>query len=139
VGIPTAVGVLVVVLAWLAGPGLFGIHAKVAGAAVDAQVEKAVDCSVPGAAETVKLQVGGKAREGSLNSCGHAKGDHLQVAVPDGAPDEGVLSVTTPDTTVGAQDLRAPIALVLLVFACFCGGMYAYLVIRGSGKLALLS
>ncbi|WP_033295145.1 hypothetical protein [Amycolatopsis jejuensis] len=138
-GIPVAAGVLVVVLAWLAGPGLFGIHAKVAGTSVAAQVSKAADCSAPGAAETVTFQLGGKPREGTLDSCGHGKGEHLQVVVPDDAPADGTIAVTTPDSTAGAQDLRAPIALVLLVFACFCGGMYAYLVIRGSGKLALLS
>ncbi len=138
-GIPIAVGVLVVVLTWLAGPGLLSIQAKSPGAPVDARVTKAVDCSVPGAAESVSFQLGGKPREGTLDSCGHGKDEHLQVLVPDDAPADGVISVTMPDTTAGAQDLRAPIALALLVFACFCGGMYAYLVIRGSGKLALLS
>ncbi|WP_020662398.1 hypothetical protein [Amycolatopsis benzoatilytica] len=138
-GIPAAVGVLIVVLAWLAGPGLLGIHAKVLGAPVDAQVEKTADCSAAGASESVTFQLGGKPRQGTLDSCGHGKGEHLQVLVPDDAPDSGVIPVTTPDTSAGAQDLRAPIALALLVFACFCGGMYAYLVIRGSGKLALLS
>ncbi|MET9264087.1 hypothetical protein [Amycolatopsis sp. NPDC004079] len=139
VGIPIATGVLVVVLTWLAGPGLLGIHAKSPGAPVDAQITKAVDCSVPGAAESVSFQLGGKPRQGTLDSCGHGKDEHLQVVVPDDAPDSGVVSVSTPDTSAGSQDLRAPIALALLVFACFCGGMYAYLVIRGSGKLALLS
>ena len=139
VGIPAAVGVLVVVLAWLAGPGLFGIHAKVAGAPVDAQIVTTADCSAAGASESVSFQLGGKPRQGTLDSCGHGKGEHLQVLVPDDAPADGIVSVTMSDTTTGAQDLRAPIALALLVFACFCGGMYAYLVLRGSGKLALLS
>ncbi|WP_406641153.1 hypothetical protein [Amycolatopsis sp. WGS_07] len=138
-GIPVAVGVLVVVLTWLAGPGLLGIHVKPAGAPVDAQITKAVDCSVQGAAESVSFQLGGKPRQGTLDSCGHGKDEHLQVLVPDDAPADGVVSVTTPDSTAGSQDLRAPIALALLVFACFCGAMYAYLVIRGPGKLALLS
>lgn len=139
VGIPVAVGVLVVVLVWLAGPGMLGIRAKSPGAPVDAQITKAVDCSVAGAAEPVSFQLGGKPRQGTLDSCGHGKDEHLQVLVPDDAPADGIVPVTMPDTTAGAQDLRAPIALALLVFACFCGGMYAYLVIRGPGKLALLS
>jgi len=137
--IPAVLGVLVVIAVWLAGPGLLGIHPKAAGAPVDAQIEKTADCSAAGAAEAVTFKLGGKPRQGTLDSCGHGKGEHLQVLVPDDAPSDGIVSVTMPDTTAGNQDLRAPIALALLVFACFCGGMYAYLVIRGPGKLALLS
>ncbi|MFD2494020.1 hypothetical protein [Amycolatopsis jiangsuensis] len=138
-GIPAAVGVLVVVLAWLAGPGLFGIGPDVVGAPVQAQVTKPADCSSGAAAETVRFQLGGKEREGTLNGCGHGKDEHLQVIVPDDAAAEGTVAVTASESTTGSHDARAPIALALLVFACFCGGMYAYLVVRGPGRLALLS
>ncbi|GAA3541199.1 hypothetical protein GCM10022222_25990 [Amycolatopsis ultiminotia] len=139
VGIPVATGVLVVVLAWLVGPGLFGIGADVAGAPVEAQVTKPAACSVTGAVETVQFPLGGKTRTGTLDGCGHGKDEHVQVVVPDNVPADGTVAVTASDTSSGSQDARAPIALALLLFSCFCGGMYAYLVIRGSGRPALLS
>ncbi|MFI5612365.1 hypothetical protein [Amycolatopsis sp. NPDC051903] len=138
VGIPAAAGVLVVVLAWLAGPGLFGIGGADAGAPVQAEVTKPAACSAANPVESVKFTLGGKPREGALNGCGHALNERVEVGVPVDAADTGTISVTASDTSAGSQDARGPIALVLLVFACFSGGMYAFLVIRGSGKLALL-
>lgn len=139
VGIPVVTGVAIVLLAWFAGPGLFGIAPEVAGAPVAAQVTKPIDCTGGGSGETVRFQLGGKTREGTLDSCGHGKDEHVQVVVPDNAAAEGTVAVSAADATSGSHDPRAPIALALLVFACFCGGMYAFLVIRGSGRLALLS
>ncbi|WP_326568503.1 hypothetical protein VSH64_43225 [Amycolatopsis rhabdoformis] len=138
VGIPAAVGVLVVVLAWLAGPGLFGIAGTDSGAPVQAEVTKPAECSAGNPVESVTFSLGGKPREGTLNGCGHAKGERVEVGVPVDAPAEGPLTVSAADTSAGAQDSRGPIALVLLVFACFAGGTYAFLFIKGPGKLALL-
>ncbi|WP_328606603.1 hypothetical protein [Amycolatopsis sp. NBC_00345] len=139
VGIPTAAGVLVVVLAWFAGPGLFGIAVNDGGVPTQAEVTKPAACSAANPVESVKFTLGGKPREGSLNGCGHAQGDHVEVGVPSDAPADGPVTVRASDTSAGSQDSRGPIALVLLVFACFAGGMYAYLVIKGPGRLALLS
>ncbi|WUL72194.1 hypothetical protein OG943_42950 [Amycolatopsis sp. NBC_00345] len=138
-GIPTAAGVLVVVLAWFAGPGLFGIAVNDGGVPTQAEVTKPAACSAANPVESVKFTLGGKPREGSLNGCGHAQGDHVEVGVPSDAPADGPVTVRASDTSAGSQDSRGPIALVLLVFACFAGGMYAYLVIKGPGRLALLS
>jgi hypothetical protein len=139
VGIPTAAGVLVVVLAWFTGPGLFGIAVNDGGVPTQAEVTKTAACSAANPVESVKFTLGGKPREGSLNGCGHAQGDHVEVGVPSDAPVDGPVTVRASDTSAGSQDSRGPIALVLLVFACFAGGMYAYLVIKGPGRLALLS
>jgi hypothetical protein len=139
VGIPTAAGVLVVVLAWFAGPGLFGITVNDGGTPTQAEITKPAACSAANPVETVKFTLGGKPREGTLNACGHAQGDHVEVGVPSDAPADGPVTVRASDTSAGSQDSRGPIALVLLVFACFAGGMYAFLVIKGPGRLALLS
>lgn len=138
VGIPAAAGVVVVVLVWLAGPGVLGISGGAAGAPVQAEVTKPAACSAGNPVESVKFTLGGKPREGTLDGCGHAMGEHVEIGVPADASATGPLTVTAADTSAGSQDARAPIALVLLVFACFSGGMYAFLVIRGSGRLALL-
>ncbi|MGW4483457.1 hypothetical protein ACWEOE_06425 [Amycolatopsis sp. NPDC004368] len=137
-GIPAVAGGLVVVLAWLAGPGLFGIAGAEAGAPVQAEVTKPAACSAGNPTESVTFSLGGKPREGTLNGCGHAQGERVEVGVPVDAPDAGPITVSAADASAGSQDARGPIALVLLVFACFAGGMYAFLVIRGPGKLALL-
>jgi hypothetical protein len=127
VAIPAAAGVLVVLLAWLAGPGLLGITNEVAGAPVQAEVTKPAPCDRPDAKETVKFTVGGKAHEGTLDGCGHGPGERVEVAVPDVVADRGPVAVTLADTSTGSADARRPLGLALLVFACFSGGMFVYL------------
>ncbi|MGV9361406.1 hypothetical protein [Amycolatopsis sp. NPDC003731] len=125
--IPAAAGVLVVLLAWLAGPGLLGIGNDVLGAPVQAEVTKPAPCGRADAKETVKFTVAGKAHEGTLDGCGHGQGERVEVAVPDVLPDTGQVTVTAADTSMGASDARRPLGLALLVFACFSGGMFVYL------------
>jgi hypothetical protein len=127
VAIPAAAGVLVVLLAWLAGPGLLGIKNDVAGAPVQAQVTKPAPCDRPDAVETVKFTVAGKTHEGRLNGCGHGQDERVEVSVPDVLPDQGAVTVTAADTSTGSSDARRPLGLALLVFACFSGGMFVYL------------
>ena len=134
VAIPAAAGVLVVLLAWLAGPGLLGISANDKGAPTQAEVTKPAACDNPDAVESVKFTLGGKIREGTLSGCGHAQGERVQVGVPIDAPDDGVIELRAADTSAGAQDSRRPIGLALLVFACFSGGMYVYLVLKNVPK-----
>ncbi len=127
VAIPAAAGVLVVLLAWLAGPGLLGISSDAAGAPVPAEVTKPASCDKPDAKETVRFTITGKVHEGTLDGCGHGQGERVEVAVPDVLPDAGAVTVTAADTSMGASDARRPLGLALLVFACFSGGMFAYL------------
>ncbi len=127
VAIPAAAGVLVVLLAWLAGPGLLGISNDDLGAPVQAEVTKPAPCDRPDAVETVKFTVAGKTHEGTLNGCGHGQNERVEVGVPDVLPDQGTVTVRAADTSAGASDARRPVGLFLLVFACFSGGMFAYL------------
>ncbi|WP_410639777.1 hypothetical protein [Amycolatopsis sp. lyj-346] len=125
--IPAAAGVLVVLLAWLAGPGLLGIGNDVLGAPVQAEVTKPAPCGGADTKETVKFTVTGKVHEGTLDGCGHGQGERVEVAVPEVLPDQGPVAVHVADTSMGASDARRPLGLALLVFACFSGGMFAYL------------
>ncbi|WP_329056569.1 hypothetical protein OG738_05585 [Amycolatopsis sp. NBC_01488] len=128
--IPAAAGVLVVLLAWLAGPGLLGITAGDVGAPVSAEVTKPAPCDRPDAVETVKFTVAGKTHEGTLNGCGHGQGERVDVSVPAELPGQGAVAVQAADTSAGASDARRPLGMALLVFACFSGGMYVRLVLR---------
>ncbi|MFC9251282.1 hypothetical protein ACFWMR_35250 [Amycolatopsis thailandensis] len=123
-------GLLVIFLAWFAGPGLFGISNETQGTTVRAEVVEPAPCTGGGPSEKVKFEFGGKPVEGSLNGCGHGKGERVDVVVPDGASGDGV-AVHAVDTTAGASDARRPLGLALLVFSCFAGGMYVFLVLRG--------
>jgi len=134
VAIPAAAGVLVVLLAWLSGPGLLGITNDDVGTPVAAEVTKPAPCDKPDAVETVKFTVAGKSHEGTLNGCGHGQGEHIDVAVPDQLPAQGAVAVRAADTSAGSSDARRPLGLALLVFACFSGGMYVYLVLRTQPK-----
>jgi hypothetical protein len=127
VAIPAAAGVLVVLLAWLAGPGLLGISNDDLGAPVTAEVTKPAPCDRPDAVETVKFIVAGKTHQGTLNGCGHGQGERVDVGVPEVLPDQGTVTVRAADTSAGASDARRPIGMALLVFACFSGGMFVYL------------
>jgi len=127
VAIPAAAGVLVVLLAWLAGPGLLGISNDDLGAPVTAEVTKPAPCDRPDAVETVKFTIAGKTHQGTLNGCGHGQGERVDVGVPEELPDQGTVTVRAADTSAGASDARRPIGMALLVFACFSGGMFVYL------------
>jgi len=134
VAIPAAAGVLVVLLAWLAGPGLLGITNDDLGAPVPAEVTKPAPCDKPDAVETVKFTIAGKTHEGTLNGCGHGQGERIDVGVPEVLPDTGTVTVRAADTSAGSSDARRPLGLALLVFACFSGGMYVHLVLRTQPK-----
>ncbi|AIG79597.1 Putative membrane protein [Amycolatopsis japonica] len=127
--VAAGVGLLVVFLAWFAGPGLFGISNETKGTTVQAEVVQPAPCT-GGATERVKFEFGGAPMEGSLNGCGHGQGERIEVVVPDGAAGDAV-SVHAADATAGASDARRPLGLALLVFSCFAGGMYVFLVLRG--------
>ncbi|WP_410623173.1 hypothetical protein [Amycolatopsis sp. cmx-8-4] len=128
--IPAAAGVLVVLLAWLAGPGLLGISDDDLGAPVSAEVTKPAPCDRLDPVETVRFTVAGKTHEGTLNGCGHGQNERVDVGVPDELPDQGTVAVQVADTSAGASDARRPLGLALLVFACFSGGIFVYTWLR---------
>lgn len=130
VAIPAAAGVLVVLLAWLAGPGLLGISNADLGAPVSAEVTKPAPCDRLDPVETVRFTVAGKTHEGTLNGCGHGQNERVDVGVPDELPDQGTVTVQVADTSAGASDARRPLGLALLVFACFSGGIFVYTWLR---------
>jgi hypothetical protein len=134
VAVPAAAALLVVLLAWLAGPGLFGISNTDTGVPTQAEVTKPASCDAPNASETVKFTLGGKQREGTLNGCGHAQGEHIEVGVPADAPEQGPITLRASDTSAGAQDPRRPIGLALLVFAGAAGAMFVHLWLRTAPK-----
>lgn len=133
--VAVGVGLLVIVLAWYAGPGLFGITNQAKGTTVRAEVVKPTPCAGGTAEEAVKFEFGGRPREGTLDGCGHGQGERVNIVVPDGAG-AGTISVHAADVAVGASDPRRSIGLALLVFSCFSGGMYVLLVLRGPRRLA---
>jgi hypothetical protein len=130
VAIPAAVGVLVVVLVWLGGPGLLGSTGGDSGVPVQAEVTKPAPCDRLDPVETVRFTVGGKTREGTLNGCGHGQNERVEVGIPVELPEQGAVTVHAADTSTGASDARRPLGLALLVFACFSGGMFVHLWLR---------
>jgi hypothetical protein len=130
-----AVGVLVVVLTWLAGPGLITTGGTRQGTVVTAEVTRPMPCTAPGAQETVRFPFGGKTRDGTLDACGHNQGERVPVLVPPNAGD-GVLPVGAAETAVGSRDLSRPVGLFLVALSCFAGAFYVYLVQRGPRRLA---
>jgi hypothetical protein len=130
VAIPAAAGVLVVLLAWLAGPGLLGIGSDDVGVPVQAEVTKPASCDNPDAVETVRFTVGGKTHEGTLNGCGHGPDERVEIGIPVELPDQGTVTVRAAEASAGASDARRPLGLALLVFACFAGGVFVHLWLR---------
>jgi hypothetical protein len=137
-GVVAAAGMLIIVLAWFIGPGLFGSPAATDSTIVRAEVTLPAQCTAANANETVRFEVNGKTRNGTLNACGHDQGERVDVAVPVEAG-AGLIDVTVADTAVGHPDLRRPVGLALLALACFGGGLYVFLVLRGPRAPAVLA
>jgi hypothetical protein len=123
-------GLLIVVILWLIGPGLFGDGAAPAGTVVQAEVTKSMDCTVADAQEAVRFPLGGATRDGTLNACGHNKGEHVDITVP-ANPGDGTINVETSKVVNGTTSARRPIGLFLAALSCFAGAFYTHLVIRG--------
>jgi hypothetical protein len=124
------VGVLVVVLTWLLGPGALGIVATVQGTSVSAQVTVPTQCEVGTSHEAVAFTLNGQNRFGTLSACGHDKGEHVDIVIPQGSSDTGAIAVDSADTASGSTDLRGPLGLALVALSCIAGGLYAFLVLR---------
>jgi hypothetical protein len=133
-GVAAGAGVLVLLLVWLAGPGLFGAVPVPPGTVVSAEVTKPVECAVPDAEETVKFPLNGTEREGSLSACGHDKGERVDVMVPAAAGD-GMIEVETAKVLeVAGSGASRPLGLLLVVLACFAGALYAAILLRDPPK-----
>ena len=130
VGVAVVVGILVVFLSWWAGPSLFGSVDGAAARTVEATVTRPSDCSTNNAEETVRFELAGDTRDGTLSGCGHDQDERVQVSVPAEAG-AGPVDVHLANTELGTSDLRRPVGLALLVLSCAGGGMYAFLVVRG--------
>jgi hypothetical protein len=122
-------GLLVVVVLWLTGPGLFGDGAAPQGTVVRAKVISSMDCTKPNAEEAVTFPLGGTTREGTLNGCGHDKGEELDVMVP-AAPGPGTITVETSKVVNGSSSARRPLGLFLITLSCVAGAAYTHLVLR---------
>lgn len=126
-----ATGVIVVVLAWLATPGLFGVGGDAEQRRViAATVTVPASCTAPDAAETVRFTIAGQQRTGKLTACGHDRDERVDIAVP-ANPDGGPVEVRSAAGSAGYNTLRMPLALILLTLSCLAGGVYTFLVIRG--------
>lgn len=121
---------LVVVLTWLLGPGALGIEAVESGTSVPAQVTAPTQCTDGTAQETVAFVLNGQSRFGTLNACGHDKGEHVDIVVPSGSAATGSIAVESADTVSGSTDLRGPLGLALVALSCIAGGFYVILVRR---------
>jgi hypothetical protein len=134
VAVAAVVGVLVVVLSWLAGPKFLGSEKAPQGTVVQAEVTKATLCSVANAQETVRFPLGGTTRDGTLNACGHGQGERVDITVPADAG-AGVLQVNTAMVVAGSNDLRRPVGLGLLAISSLAGACYVFLFIRATTKV----
>ena len=134
VALAAVVGVLVVVLTWLAGPGLFGSGETPQGTVVQAEITKPTLCSVANAQETVRFPLGGASRDGTLNACGHGLGERVDITVPADVGD-GLIQVNAATVVAGSNGFGRPVGLALLALSCLAGATYALLVIRATAKV----
>ncbi|WP_435156214.1 hypothetical protein [Amycolatopsis sacchari] len=131
--IPALVGIAIVVLVWWSGPGLFGSPSAGGGTVVAATVTTPAECTAPNPTETVQFEAGGGKHTGSLDACGHDRGDRVEITMPADLG-TGTVQVHLADVVVGHSDLRRPVGLALLALSCLGGGAYAFLVQRGSRR-----
>lgn len=124
-----AVGLVVVLLVWLGGPGVFADGTEPEERVALATVTKPVPCTRQNPVETVRFSVGANQRDATLDGCGHGQGEQIKVAVPlKIAP--GPLTVRIAETTTGQHRWRRPVGLLLVALSCVGGGLYAFLVTR---------
>lgn len=136
--IPVATGIVLVVLVWLAGPGLFGSAEPSAGTTVDATVVTPAACTNSDAKETVQFTQGGQQRTGSLDACGHDRDNRIQISVPPGFG-TGDSSVHLADVSQGDNGLLRPLGMALFALSCLGGATYAFLVQRGARRAPALA
>lgn len=127
--VAVAVGFLVVLAAWWAGPGLFAGGSGSEQRVVTATVTEPVPCTQASPVETVRFSLGREKRDATLSGCGHSKGERVEIAIPHEAV-AGPLTVRTAEAAEGFHDLRRPVGLLLVALSCLGGGCYAFLVTR---------
>lgn len=123
-----AVGLVVLLVAWMIGPSLFA-GADEAERVVTAKVTETALCTDPKAAEKVTFADTGKEREAILPACGHDKGEKVEVALPNEAG-AGPMVVRAAETDAGHSTARSSVGLLLIALSCAGGGLYAFLFSR---------
>ncbi len=123
-----AVGLVVLLTAWMIGPSLFA-GADEVERVVTATVTERASCTDPKAAEQVAFTDAGKKHEATLPACGHDKGEKIEVALPNDAG-AGPLTVRAAETDAGHSRTRSSIGLLLIALSCVGGGFYAFLFSR---------
>ncbi|MEU6643647.1 hypothetical protein ABZ863_13995 [Saccharomonospora sp. NPDC046836] len=134
-GVAAVTGILIVLLSWWSGPSLFGTPEAEQTRTVRATVTLPAECTDPAAEETVRFELDGTTRNGTLSGCGHDQDEQVEIAVPATVGD-GLLEVQLASTAPGTTDLKRPMGLALLVLSCASGGTYAFLVARGPRRPA---
>lgn len=110
--------------------GLFGSSPEDQGTKVRATVVTGVPCDRPGATETVRFTVSGRAQQARYDGCGHTKDERVEVTVPTG-PLPSDLVVHAADAAKGDREDGEGLGLLLIVVSGVAGACYAFLVRRG--------
>ena len=121
-------GILIAVL--VSAIGLFGASREDLGTKTLATVVSGVSCDRAGATETVAFKAAGKDHRARFDGCGHAKGEPVDVTVPDGSPTEDLV-VHAADAAVGDSKDGEGLGLLLIVVSGMAGAGYAFLLRRG--------
>jgi hypothetical protein len=129
-------GLFVLAAAWLAGPELFGAKQEQPSRMVRATVTMPAECTAPSPEETVRFELDGRTRNGTLNACGHDQEETIEIAVPANAG-AGLIDVRIAATAGGTSGAQRPVGLAMLALSCVAGGVYAFLVARGPRHPAL--
>lgn len=121
-------GTLIAVL--VSAVGLFGESQEDVGTPTLATVVAGVSCDRVGAPETVAFTAAGKVHRAKFDGCGHAKGEPVDVTVPDGPLTEDLI-VHAADAAVGDSRDGEGLGLLLIVVSGMAGAGYAFLLRRG--------
>lgn len=124
-------GLVVIVLTWAIGPGLFAVKQDPVRT-VTAAVTEPASCADPRPVEKVRFTEAGKPRDAALPACGHDKGEELQVAIPHAAATAGPLTVRIAETYTGYSTMRRSVGLLLVALSSAGGATYAFLLLRGA-------
>ncbi|RZQ62616.1 hypothetical protein [Amycolatopsis suaedae] len=136
--VPVLAGVFIVAGAFFAGPGLLGAPAQASDRVGRATVVQAVPCSNTGAREGVRVEFEGQRRDATLSACGHTEGEQFDVTVPENFTGGDTPEVRIATAVTEPSGLFRPVGFGLLALSCAAGGVYAYLVLRGPRRRAVL-
>lgn len=128
--------VIVLFIGWI-GPGLVASEPPDEWVTT-ATVTSPVRCTTDDPVEKVRFEVDGAKRTALLHACGHAKGEELDVAVPD-SPGNGALIVHEAGTETGHGTAHRSLGLLLVALACAGGGLFAFLLSPQASSLGRIA